>query len=69
MPLEEAVLNLLDRLFEEAVCLHGDDWKKIVSYVKGRIEALGPGDRVAVDGAFERLLAFCAPDFRRGLLN
>jgi hypothetical protein len=69
MLLEETRLSLLNRLFEEAVCLHGGDWKKIVSYVKGRIEVLGPGDRAAIDGAFERLSAFRAPDFREGLLN
>jgi hypothetical protein len=69
MLLEETRLSLLNRLFEEATCLHGADSKKIVSYVKGRIEALGAADRAAIDGAVEQLLAFRAPDFRGGLLN
>lgn len=57
---------LLNRLFEEAVRLHGADWKKVVSHVKVGIDALDAGNRAAIDRAFERLLA---PDFRRGLLN
>jgi hypothetical protein len=69
MEFEEARLALLNRLFEEAVCLHGSDFKKVVSYVKGRIESLGPADRAAVDGAFERFLGFRAPDYRDGRLN
>ena len=69
MLIEETRLSLLNRLFEEAVCLHGGDWNEVVSYVKGRIEALGPGDRAAIHGAFEQLLAFRAPDFQGGLLN
>ncbi len=66
MPPEEIKLNLLNRFFEEAVCLHGGDWKKVLGYVKGRIEALAPGDRAAIDGAFKRLSTFHAPDFRGG---
>jgi hypothetical protein len=69
MPTEESRLNLLNRLFEEAAHLHGSDCKKIVSYVKGRIEALSVTERGDVDGVVEEMLAFRAPDFRGGPLN
>jgi hypothetical protein len=69
MQLEETVLNLLNRLFEEGVCLYGGDWKEVVNHVKGQIDVLGPGERAAIGGAFERLLAFRAPDFQGGLLH
>jgi hypothetical protein len=57
-------LDLLNGLFREAVDLYGLDWKKVVNYVEARIEALDPSERDVVEGAFERLLAFRAPDFR-----
>jgi hypothetical protein len=69
MPREESRLSLLNRLFEEAAHLHGSDSEKIVSYVKGRIEALSATERADVDGVVEQMLAFRAPDFRRGPLN
>jgi hypothetical protein len=69
MQLEESGLNVLTRLFEEAICLHGGDWKEVVNHVKGRISVLGPAERATITGAFERMLAFRAPDFQRGLLN
>jgi hypothetical protein len=69
MSLEAPRLSLLNELFEEAACLHGGDPIKIVSYVKGRIEALGAADRAAIDGAVEPLLAFRAPDFPDRLPN
>jgi hypothetical protein len=69
MQLEESGLNVLTRLFEEAVCLHGGDWKEVVNHVKGRISLLDPTESAAIAGAFERLFAFRAPDFHGGLLN
>jgi hypothetical protein len=57
-------LDLLNRLFKEAVDLYGLDWKKVVRYIEARIEALDPAERAAIRGAFERMLAFRAPDFR-----
>ena len=69
MQSEESALNLLKKLFEEAVCLYGGDWEEVVDHVKGQIDVLGPGERAAIGGAFERLLAFRAPDFQGGLLN
>ncbi len=66
---EEKASALLNRFFEEAVRLHGGDWKQVVSHVRGRTETLDPGDRAAIAGAFERLLAFSAPDVPRGPLN
>jgi hypothetical protein len=59
----------LNGMFEEAVRLHGGDLKKVVGHVKARIDALDPGDRAAIAGAFERLLAFSAPDLRPSRLN
>jgi hypothetical protein len=69
MLFEETALDLLNRLFEEAVRLHGGDSKKVARHVREQIAALGPGERVAVDGAVERLLAFRAPDSRPGPPN
>jgi hypothetical protein len=69
MLLEETGLNLLNRLFEEAICLYGGDWQKVMNHVKGQIDVLGPTERRAIGGAFEQLLAFRAPDFQDGLLN
>jgi hypothetical protein len=68
-PSEENTSALLNRLFEEAVRLHGGDWKKVVNHVKARAEALEPGERAVIAGAFEQLLAFSAPDFPVRLLN
>jgi hypothetical protein len=69
MPRDESGLNLLNRLFEQAVRLHGGDLKKVADHVKMQIAALNLRDRGGVDGALERLLAFRTPDFRRGPLN
>ncbi len=69
MPREETGLNLLNRLFEEAVRRHGDDLKRIAREVGAQIAALERQDRLGVDGALERLLAFRAPDHPRGPLN
>jgi hypothetical protein len=69
MPQEEIQLNSLDRLFQEAVSLYGGDSIKVVRYVKARMEALDRADRAAIDEAFERLLAFRAPDCRRRSYN
>jgi hypothetical protein len=62
-------MNLLNALFEEAACLHGPDCKKIVSYVKGKIEAMSPAERADIAGVVEQMLAFPAPNFRGGPLN
>jgi hypothetical protein len=69
MQLEESGLSLLTRLFEEAVCLHGGDWKEVVNHVKGRISLLDPAESAAIAGAFERMFAFRAPDYQGGLLH
>jgi hypothetical protein len=66
---KEAKLKLLDGIFEEAVRLHGDDPEKVVDNVKAQIAALSPGERLHIDEAFARMLAFAAPDSRRGPLN
>ena len=66
---EAANLHLLDRLFKEAVRLHGDDLKKVVDHVKKRIDASSLEDRCAIDAALERMLAFQAPDCRPDPLN
>jgi hypothetical protein len=69
MLLEETGLNLLNRLFDEAIRLYGGDWKEVVNHVKGRIDGLGPTERAAIGGAFEQMLAFRAPNFQDGPLN
>jgi hypothetical protein len=69
MPGEETEWRVLDRIFEEAVHLHGGDLKKIVDYVKGRIDASGPDDRAIIDRMIQRVLAFRAPDCRSDPLN
>jgi hypothetical protein len=69
MPREESGLNHLNRLFEEAIRQHGDDLKRIAHEVTAQIAALEPQDRLGVDGALERLLAFRPPDCRRGPPN
>jgi hypothetical protein len=62
-------LDLLNGLFREAVDLYGLDWKRVVNYVKGRIEALDPAERDAVGCAFEQMLASRSPDLRDERLN
>jgi hypothetical protein len=69
MQFEETGLTLLKRLFDEAVGLYGGDWMEVVNHVKDRIDVLGPGERAAIGGAFERLLAFQAPEFQGRLLQ
>ena len=54
-------LPLINQLFEEAVRRHGCDLASVVSDVKAQIARLTGADRAAVDGAFERLMAFRAP--------
>ena len=66
---EEANLNQLNRIFEEAVCLHGGDLKKVVNHVRAQIAASDRQDRADIDRVFEIMLAFRAPDFRSQPLN
>jgi hypothetical protein len=66
---EETELRLLDRIFEEAVHLHGGDLEKVVDYVKERIDASGPEERAAIERMLERMLSFRAPDCRPAPLN
>jgi hypothetical protein len=69
MLFDERALKLLDSAFEEAFRLYGGDIEKTVKAVKTQIAALDPDERLHVDGAFERMLAFRAPDLPRGPLN
>jgi hypothetical protein len=64
MPRDDVNLNRLNRIFEEAVVLHGGDVKKVVSYVKAQISTSSREDRADIDRIFERLLAFRAPESR-----
>ena len=66
---EDAYLHQINRIFEEAVLLHGDDVKQVVNYVKARINAAGRDERADVDRAFARALAFRPPDCRTPSLN
>jgi hypothetical protein len=66
---DEASLNQLNLIFEEAVYLHGGDLKKVVNHIKTRIGASSRRDRADIDRVFERMLAFHAPDFRSQPLN
>jgi hypothetical protein len=54
-------LSLINTLFEEAVRRHGCDLNSVISDVQAQIARLTGADRAAVDGAFERLMAFRAP--------
>ena len=54
-------LSLINTLFEEAVRRHGCDLNSVLSDVKAQIDRLTGADRAAVDGAFEQLLVFRAP--------
>jgi hypothetical protein len=65
---EEAV-NQIDRIFQEAVLLHGGDVKKVLNYVKAQIGAANPQNRADIDRVFARVLAFREPDCRPGQFN
>ena len=65
---EEAV-NQIDRIFQEAVLLHGGDVKKVLSYIQARIGAADPQRRADIDRVFAQLLAFRAPDCPPAQLN
>lgn len=65
---EEAV-NQINRIFEEAVLVHGDDVKKVVNYIKTRLDGTNGQDRADIDRIFERVTAFRAPDRPSGRLN
>ena len=58
---KEAV-NQIDQIFQEAVLLHGGDVKKVLSYVKARINAADPQRRIDIDRVFAQVLGFRAPD-------
>jgi hypothetical protein len=58
---EENHLNLLNRIYEEAVGLHGADVEKIVDHVKRKLDAFAPEDRVVVEKLIERILLFSPP--------
>jgi hypothetical protein len=65
----EEVVNQINRIFEEAVLLHGGDMKKVLSHVKTRIDAATQGDRDDINRIFERVMAFCAPNRASRSLN
>src|SRR5579883_922801 len=66
---EDPHLHQINRIFEEAVVLHGDDVEEIVNYVKARIATAGRRERADMDRIFERVLAFRAPDCLTRPLN
>ena len=68
MALEETV-NQIDQIFREAVLLHGGDVKKVLTYVKARINAADPQRRADIDRVFAQVLAFRAPDCPPAQLN
>jgi hypothetical protein len=59
---KEDSLNQINRLFEEAVLLHGDDIRKVINYLKMRIGAARPQDRAEIDRIFSRVTTFRPPD-------
>ena len=65
----ETELALFNRLFEEAVRRHGGDAERIAREVRAQIAAMGAAERLAVNAALDRALAYRAPDFRPGRLN
>jgi hypothetical protein len=69
MPPEEANLNQINRIFTEAVLVHGDDIRKVINYVKRRIRAANPQDCAEIDRIFARVTTFRAPDCPPNHLN
>lgn len=65
----EEAMNQIDRIFQEAVLLHGGDVKKVLSYVKARISTADPQRRADIDRIFAQVLAFRAPDCPHAQLN
>lgn len=65
----EDAMNQINRIFEEALLLHGDDVKKVVNYVRTRIDGANEQDREDIDRVFERVIAFRAPDRHPMRLN
>jgi len=65
----EDAMNQINRIFEEALLLHGDDVKKVVNYVRTRIDGANEQDREDIDRVLERVIAFRAPDRRPMRLN
>ena len=65
----EDAMNQINRIFEEALLLHGDDVKKVVNYVRTRIDGANERDREDIDRVLERVAAFRAPDCRPMRLN
>ena len=55
---EEHHLNLLNRFLEEAVSLHGGDVEKVVDYVRTKLDAAAPEDRVMLEKLLKRILLF-----------
>jgi hypothetical protein len=66
---EDPHLNQINRIFEEAVLLHGGDVKKVVTYVKARIGAANRKDHDEINRVFARVTAFRAPDCPPEQLN
>ena len=58
---EENHLNLLNKIFEEAVSLHGEDVEKVVDHVKKKLAAIGPEERIIIEKLMERILLFRPP--------
>jgi len=65
----EDAMNQINRIFEEALLLHGDDVKKVVNYVRTRIDGANERDREDIDRVLERAVAFRPPDCRPMRLN
>jgi hypothetical protein len=66
---EEIHLKLLNEIIQEAVGLHGQDAEKIADYVKKKIKAAAPEDRLAIERILTRILSFQAPDHRSEPIN
>ncbi len=66
---EEIHLNLLNKIFEEAVSLHGGDFEKVLDHVRKTIDAVRPEDRAIFEKMMERILLFRTPDFGSNPLN
>ena len=60
MPNDKNALEIINRIYAEAARAHGDDPLRIASAVEARVEALDPGERLAVRAAFARMSAFAA---------
>jgi hypothetical protein len=66
---EEIYLNLLNKIVEEAVSLHGGDFEKVADYIKKKLDAAAPEDRVIFEKMMERILSFRPPDQGASPLN